>query len=154
MKIFFSADLEKVPPFVLLILQFNVCWGSPLASKPQRQRQQAVARLRNLQHPSLVPEYGHFWQIWALLAFPPIRDLFLSIFLFVIDRILSIIRILSIYRILSIDTFFSINRIISNDRILYIDRIFPIGRICSINIIFLLIQFILLIQFFLLIEFS
>ena len=25
MKIFFSADLEKVPPFVLLILQFNIC---------------------------------------------------------------------------------------------------------------------------------
>ena len=27
MKIFFSADLEKVPPFVLLILQFNI-YGS------------------------------------------------------------------------------------------------------------------------------
>ena len=25
MKRFFSADLEKVPPFVLLILQFNIC---------------------------------------------------------------------------------------------------------------------------------
>ena len=24
-RIFFSADLEKVPPFVLLILQFNIC---------------------------------------------------------------------------------------------------------------------------------
>ena len=31
MKIFFSADLAKVPPFVLLILQFNV-WGVGLGT--------------------------------------------------------------------------------------------------------------------------